>query len=239
MESSPGIGTSFHVTIPVQVATDQQIPLWDGNHSAPAFVPESIATVNQPIPAAGASKPMILIVEDNKELLSFTGGALEMNYRILTAENGAEGLKIAREELPDIIISDVMMPEMDGYELCRLIKGDVKTSHIAFILLTAKASHDSVIEGLMRSGYDYITKPFHIDELQLRVHNILNHLERIRQHHYAQLTNPKEPIDLKTEENGFLKQLYTIIEENIDDSSLSIEKLAREMAVSHRTLTGN
>jgi signal transduction histidine kinase/CheY-like chemotaxis protein/AraC-like DNA-binding protein/ligand-binding sensor domain-containing protein len=236
VESTPGTGTTFHVTIPVQIATDQQVPLWSGNYSAPESVQVPIAAVKQAVPAVCTNKTLILIVEDNKELLAFIAGALATNYRVLTAENGEEGLKTAREELPDIIVSDVMMPEMDGYELCRLIKSDIKTSHIAFIILTAKASHDSVIEGLMHSADDYITKPFHIDELQLRVRNILDHQEKIRQHHHAQLTNPKEPIDLQTEEDGFLKQLYIIIEENIDDSSLNVEKLAREMAVSRRTL---
>jgi DNA-binding response OmpR family regulator len=182
------------------------------------------------------NKHLILIVEDNKELLAFIAGALETNYRILTAENGVDGLKTAQEEIPDIIISDIMMPEMDGYEFCRLIKSDIKTSHIAFVILTAKASHDSVIEGLMHSADDYITKPFHIDELQLRIRNILDHQEKIRQHRNAQLTNPKEHIDLQTEEDCFLKQLYTVIEEHIDDSSLNVEKLAKAMAVSHRTL---
>jgi signal transduction histidine kinase/DNA-binding response OmpR family regulator len=236
VESTLGVGTTFHVAIPVQVATDQQASLWNGSHSAPELAHEPTAAVKHPVPAVCTDTPLILIVEDNKELLAFISGALATNYRVLTAENGEDGLKTAQEELPDIIVSDVMMPKMDGYELCRLIKSNVKTSHIAFIILTAKASHDSVIEGLMCSADDYITKPFHMDELQLRIRNILDHQEKIRQHHIAQLTNPKEPINLQTEEDCFLKQLYTIIEEHIDDSSLNVEKLAKEMAVSRRTL---
>lgn len=236
VESTPEAGTTFHVAIPVQKATDQQVPVWSGNVFVPEVTNGSIAEVEEPLPVVSNTNALILIVEDNKELSQFIAGALQANYRILTAANGAEGLKKAEEELPDIIISDVMMPEMNGYELCRHIKSGVKTSHIAFVILTAKASHDSVMEGLLHSADDYITKPFHIDELGLRIRNILDHQEKIRLHHNVQLTNPHGPGIPKAEENEFLQQLYTVIDENIDDSSLSVEKLAGKMAVSHRTL---
>ena len=235
-ESIPGEGTTFQVTIPVQIATNQQVPMWNGGFSNYESVNGSETAKEHPVPVVSNNSALILIVEDNKELSAFIADTLTANYRVLTAENGVEGLKTAQEELPDIIISDVMMPEMDGYELCRLIKSGAKTSHIAFIILTAKASHDSVIEGLMRSADDYLTKPFHVDELRLRIRNILNHQEKIRAYHNVQFTLPELPINTKTEENKFLKQLYTVIDENIDDVALSVEKLAVEMTVSTRTL---
>jgi AraC-like DNA-binding protein len=103
-------------------------------------------------------------------------------------------------------------------------------------MLSAKASHDSVIQGLLSSADDYMTKPFYVDELLLRIRNILDHQHKLRLHHNGQLTNPKETIDGKKEPNELLKQIYQVIEENIDDSSLSVEKLATSVAVSHRTL---
>lgn len=237
IESVPEAGTTFYVSIPVQMATDQQVPLWNAKFSACELVNEaSIAATQSFLPVKRNNSALILIVEDNKELLAFMATALGTNYRILTASNGVEGFKKAGEELPDIIISDIMMPEMNGYDLCRHIKNNAKTNHITFLILTAKAAHDSVIEGLTCSADDYITKPFHLDELQLRIRNILNHQEKIRVHHYAQLTNPAESIGPKMEENEFLQQVYGVIEENIDDSSLSVEKVAGKIAVSHRTL---
>lgn len=122
---------------------------------------------------------LLLIVEDNIELADFIRQTLQEKYKILTAANGVEGLHTALKELPDIIISDVMMPEMDGFELCKRVKKNEKTSHIPFILLTAKVSHDSVMEGLESRADDYISKPFHIDELQLRIYNILDHQQKV------------------------------------------------------------
>jgi len=236
VESLPNTGTLFQVSIPIQIAADQQIPLWKHDVSSQQAANGLPAGKEQPLALLSNERALILIVEDNKDLAEFIAGALEANYRVLIADNGVEGLKLAQNELPDIIISDVMMPEMDGYDLCRLIKNGVKTSHIAFIILTAKASHDSVIEGLMQSADDYLTKPFHVDELQLRIRNLLNHQEKIRAYYNAQLTLPDVPINTITEENKFLQQLYAFLAENIDDVALGVETMALEMAVSVRTL---
>ncbi len=235
-ESLPGTGTTFRVSLPVQIASDQQIPLWKHDLSIHGSINGSLIEKEQPLPFVSKESALILIVEDNKDLSAFIAGTLQTNYKVLTAENGVEGLKLAHEELPDIIISDLMMPEMDGYDLCKLIKSNAKTSHIAFIILTAKASHDSVIEGLMLSANDYLTKPFHVDELLLRIRNILSHQEKLRAYHNAQLTIPDVAINHQTQENIFLQQLYSFIEENIDDVGLSVEKLATKMNVSVRTL---
>jgi signal transduction histidine kinase/ligand-binding sensor domain-containing protein/AraC-like DNA-binding protein len=236
VHSVPGEGTTFHLSIPVQKASDQIIPLWQSLNLPPELPAAEPAHRVLHTSSADGHTPLILVVEDNVELSAFIASALASHYRVLTAPDGEAGLKITQEELPDIIISDIMMPKMDGYELCKHIKQGEKTNHITFIILSAKTSHDSVIEGFRSYADEYITKPFYVDELLLRIHNILHHQEKLRAHHHRQLTNPNESIDPAREPNQLLKQLYKVIDDHIDDSSLSVEKLAGKIAVSHRTL---
>jgi DNA-binding response OmpR family regulator len=115
----------------------------------------------------------LLLVEDNGELADFIIGSLPTHYRIHRAANGDEGLRLATDRMPELIISDVLMPVMDGFEFCRKIKADDATSHIPVILLTAKTSTENRLEGLSLGADDYITKPFLVSELQLRVRNLL------------------------------------------------------------------
>lgn len=236
VESILGQGSTFHVSVPLQEPSDQNIPLWKGHNFAQQTPASKLpGKVNGKF-ITDSQQSLILLVEDNVELSAFIGEALESNYRVLYSGDGVSGLRIAQKELPDIIISDVMMPEMDGYDLCRHIKNGTATSHISFIILSARASHDSVIQGLSNNADEYITKPFYIDELLLRIRNIFEHQNKLRLHYRLQLTNPKETIDTNKEPNQLLKQVYMVIEEHIDDNLFSVEKLATKIAVSHRTL---
>ena len=105
---------------------------------------------------------------------------LSRNFRVITASNGLSAFDLAKEELPDVVISDIMMPEMDGYALCSHLKTDAVTSHIAVILLSAKASYESRLGGLQLGADDYISKPFHFDELETRIRNLLERQEKLR-----------------------------------------------------------
>lgn len=127
--------------------------------------------------------PLRLIVEDNMELNNFIAGTLKDGHRILRAFNGSQELLMAQEPLPDLIISDIMMPEMDGYSLCEQIKQSADTNHIAFILLSAKACSDSIINGLENYADDYFTKPFYPDELLLRAHNPLDRKHKLQDYY--------------------------------------------------------
>ena len=118
-----------------------------------------------------SDKPQVLVVEDNADLRAFIIDSLGTEFQFHQAENGKQGLEIATNEIPDMIISDVMMPEMDGMEMTRRIKEDIKTSHIPLILLTAKSGEDSKLEGLSKGADDYLTKPFNKQELLLKVRN--------------------------------------------------------------------
>ena len=247
-ESEQGKGTLFRVLIPVESALDPGLMSESsaGLASGTGVASESSAGLAAPgltsgtgmasDGGAGRKAPMILLVEDNKDLNEFVAETLGKMYRVIRAYNGREGLQKAKESLPDLVISDIMMPELDGYTLCKELKGTLATDHIAFILLSAKASHDSIITGLENHADDYITKPFHIDELQLRVHNLVQRQKKLRRYHNRQLTAPDEQLDAHNISDRFLKQLYAVIEECLDDTQFDVGLLAEKMAVSRRTL---
>jgi DNA-binding response OmpR family regulator len=161
---------------------------------------------------------------------------MENDYRILTAENGKMGLKKTLDKYPDLVISDVMMPEMDGFELCQKIKSDERISHIPVILLTAKADLDSKIEGLEFGADDYINKPFEADELKVRSKNLIEQRKRLREK-FARLADlqPNE-IALTSTDEKFLKRLMTVFEDNISDPEFSTEKCAKEVGMSRMSL---
>jgi len=237
VESKPGEGTDFKVSLPVKKGTgniDAGLKQSLMIHEQVADL-ENVQELKTPIPGNN-NLPLVLVVEDNEELCEFISQSLGNNYRILTASNGEEGLKVAIEESPEIIISDVMMPVMDGYTFCKKIKDSVQTDHIAVILLTAKASHHSVMEGLIVGADGYLTKPFHIDELHLRIHNILLRQEKLRLLFQAQLKNTDSDLEKNEGQHEFIIRLYKILDENLDDSTLTVEKLSSKLAVSHRTL---
>jgi DNA-binding response OmpR family regulator/two-component sensor histidine kinase len=237
VESKLGSGTSIYISFPLQNATTGYVTEWSKALPLPqVFTPVIPEPAAKPKTGITAHSPLILVVEDNEELREFISQSLQKDYRTIAASNGKQALAIATEELPEVIISDVMMPEMDGYSLCNEIKSNTATDHIAVIILTAKTAHDSVIEGLTSGADDYITKPFHFDELQLRIHNILQRQEKLRLFFRAQLNNPDAAINVSETENPFITTLYSIIDEHLDDTTLSVEKLATKAAVSSRTL---
>lgn len=234
-ESRPGAGTVITVVFPAENAGNSNAPQWQKETATNILLP-----LRNNIQSNGHTKitdlPLLLLVEDNKELLAFLLESFSKNFRVLTATDGLSALQLTREELPDVVVSDVMMPEMDGYELCRQIKTDAITSHIAVILLTAKSSYESRISGLHLGADDYINKPFHFDELQTRISNLLDHQEKQRANYQAQLQRKDSFSQTDEPENPFLKNIYAIIDDMIDDPQLGASKLAEKNAMSLRTL---
>ncbi|UFH53579.1 response regulator [Spirosoma sp. KNUC1025] len=198
----------------------------------PVAVPEKISEPS----VLEADAPLLLIVEDNTELREFLASELSATYRILRATDGLAGWQITQIELPDIVITDVMMPRMDGYELTRLIKNNPDTDHIAVVMLTAKASHQSRIEGLREGADDYLAKPFHLDELHLRLRNLILHQQRLRDQYRQQLAQPELPSPINVVEDAFLHRVYNLLETNLSDSSLDVNWLADQVAMSRKTL---
>ena len=178
----------------------------------------------------------MLIVEDNPDVISYISSFLEKDYHIITAENGKTGLKKALDKFPDLIISDVMMPEMDGFELCNKLKADQRTSHIPVILLTAKADLDSRIEGLEFGADDYISKPFEADELKARVKNLIEQRRKLREKFIRMIEIKPGEVAASSMDEQFLQRLLTVFEKHLSESGYSTENFAREVGMSRSQL---
>jgi DNA-binding response OmpR family regulator len=172
------------------------------------------------------TKPLLLIVEDHVDLRKFICLCLGSEYEYLEAGNGKEGLQLAINELPSLIISDVMMEEMDGVEMCNKVKQDHRTNHIPVILLTAKASDDSKIHGLDMGADDYTIKPFNKDELTLKVRNQILAQKRIQEKIRLELLSGGTIINAVSAEEKFIARIKEIIEGRISDEKLGVESLA-------------
>jgi DNA-binding response OmpR family regulator len=179
---------------------------------------------------------IILLVEDSEDARQYIRESLELEYRIVEAADGSEGIARAVEIIPDLVISDIMMHEVDGYELCRVLKRDVRTSHIPIILLTAKASDEDMIRGLETGADDYITKPFNTKILQTRIKNLIrlrSHLQKSRNREMALLPAKISESEIDRE---FMKELEAVMEGNYSDLEFNVDRLAGKLYVSRLTL---
>ena len=180
--------------------------------------------------------PLILLVDDNEEILEFLERMLKNKYEILKAENGSEALQILDKEAVQLIISDIMMPIMDGLEFCKTVKSSLEYSHIPIILLTAKNGIQSKIEGLELGADAYIEKPFSKEHLQAQIASLLNNRNIIREYFASSpLVHIKSIAHTKADEI-FLETLHETISKNIEDTDLDVEKLAQIMNMSRVTL---
>ncbi|HKK12853.1 MAG TPA: ATP-binding protein [Flavobacteriaceae bacterium] len=181
-------------------------------------------------------KQQLLIVEDNQDVISYLRSCYQLDYDIQIATDGKEGYEVALNIIPDIIISDVMMPEMDGFELCGKLKNDYRTSHIPIILLTAKADLPSRIEGLEQGADAYIVKPFNQQELLVRMRKLLE----LRKKLFSRYSNGNgleySPNPLIQKEDQFFKKLNDSIQKNLNDENFDIQVLCNEMAMSKSQL---
>ncbi|NLE36221.1 MAG: response regulator transcription factor, partial [Bacteroidales bacterium] len=188
-------------------------------------------------------EPVLLFVEDNEELRSFIRIILSDGFHVIEAGNGIEGFEIARNQLPDIIITDLMMPEMDGLELARRIKQETTTSHIPVVVLTAKTDLDTQVEALKRGADDFITKPFSSTYLRARVENILQQRRKLQELFLSSLSEypqsrssrtyeitPSEPM-VESYDDTLMKNLMMVMEQNIDNSDLTVDELASRLCI--------
>ena len=181
-------------------------------------------------------KPVILLVDDNEEILDFLSDDLDEKYTVLKAFNGKEALGIVQKEPVQLVISDIMMPEMDGFELCKTIKCNFELSHIPIILLTAKTSLQSKIEGLEIGADAYVEKPFSPEYLQVQIANLLSNRNKIREYFASSpLVHIKTMAYSKADE-AFLEKLNEIIYKNLSNINLDVEHLAEIMNMSRPTL---
>ena len=190
-------------------------------------------------------KPLILLVEDNADVVAYTASCLP-DYRLAVGNDGREGFEIATELIPDLIITDVMMPFVDGYELCRQLRADEHTSHIPIIMLTAKADIDSKMEGLQQGADEYLVKPFNREELLLRIKKLMEMRKHLQQYYFkmAGLTQNTTPvsnlinttIETHKTEDDFVKKVRQFVEAHVADSNFSVEQLAKLVYMSHSQL---
>lgn len=178
----------------------------------------------------------ILIVEDNSEVLAFIQSIFLGDYQVITATDGLKGLEQAKKEMPDLILSDVMMPRMNGIDLCRTLKTNITTSHIPVLLLTARTLIDDRLEGLEMGADDYLTKPFHPNELQLKVRNILKQRQKMRERFSEAKEFTPKSVTVTSSDEQFLQDLIELVESNIDNPDFKIEQFAQELAVSRALL---
>lgn len=208
------------------VISDQGMPNFEDEQIDIAQSPNHQITIS----------PNILIVEDNPDLRYYIRSYLNPTYRIMEAENGKEGFEKAIQTLPDMVISDVMMPEMDGFELCRKLKTDEKTSHIPVILLTALASPESKLEGLDTRADDYIIKPFNAEELLARTRNLIELRRQLRERYSREITLQPKDIAITRRDEEFLNKTISIIEEHLADKDFHVESLAEAIGWARETV---
>ncbi|GAA3611455.1 two-component regulator propeller domain-containing protein [Flavivirga amylovorans] len=178
----------------------------------------------------------ILVIEDNHHLREHLKSILSSDFKVLDAENGKIGLNMAIEQFPDLIISDVMMPEMDGIALCYALKTNIMTSHIPVILLTARAMVENIMEGYETGADDYLVKPFNEDVLKIRIKNLLANRKQLRERYINEgLLHPKE-VTLTSPDQEFLTKLNGILEKKLEEPEFSVDELASDMAMSHSGL---
>ncbi len=191
------------------------------------------------IPAV-TSQYEILVVEDNSDLRSYINKILSPEYNVQEAVDGIQGFEVAEATIPDLIISDVMMPKMNGYELCKKLKSDEKTNHIPVIMLTAKAARENKLEGLQKGADDYLVKPFDEQELKLRVGNLLTLRERLQKRFQLEINLKPKEIKVSSVHQQFLEKLKEAVEKHIDNELFSVDDLGKELGMSrsqiHRKL---
>ena len=182
------------------------------------------------------AKPLILIVEDSEDVRLYLTGLLKNDYKLKEAFDGEDGIRKAAELMPDLIISDVMMPSMDGFEFCKKIKSDWETSHIPVILLTAKASSQSKIEGLETGADDYLTKPFSSKELSVRIKNLLEQRKKLHDKFSKEIKVEPASIAINSLDNEFLGKAFAVAQKNLSNTGFSSDMFAKEMFVSRSQL---
>jgi signal transduction histidine kinase/ligand-binding sensor domain-containing protein/AraC-like DNA-binding protein len=242
IESTPGKGSDFFITLPL--GKDHLLPEDYVIMQFPSGIAEShVSVARSYYTATEADKPgsenrmKLLIIEDNEDLRTFIKGTLENEYVILESDNGKSGLNTALTMMPDLIVTDIMMPDLDGLKLCTLLKNDERTSHIPIIMLTAKATEEDKITGLKTGADDYIVKPFNMTELSTRISNLLVLRDKLRlkysKYHLLETGNkPPESVDER-----FMNRVLKIVKANLRDYSFDVGSLMEQIGMSRTHLT--
>jgi signal transduction histidine kinase/DNA-binding response OmpR family regulator len=228
VSSDLGAGSDFKLHFPVSLEAFD--PKWVRAKSE-----EVIKSISQPIETIQQEKQILLIVEDHEEMRAFIREIFEKSFQIIEADRGETGVEMALTYLPDVVITDWMMPGMSGVSLCKAIRKNAKTSHIPVVILTSKSSQESQIEGMQSGADDFISKPFHADILELRVAKLLEAKERMRKNWQESVMNQdlqKAPVF----EDEFLSKATQIVIEHLDEADFDVEHLEQALDMSKMQL---
>jgi predicted ATPase/signal transduction histidine kinase/DNA-binding response OmpR family regulator/tRNA A-37 threonylcarbamoyl transferase component Bud32 len=253
VQSTEGKGSEFFIRLPLGKAhlTTDQTAISDrdpiGEASDREISAKTFTYLENDEPAAEESEPgsappditgknIILVVEDNPDMRRYIRGPLEAGYTVVEAADGKQGLEKAGEIIPDLIVSDIMMPRLDGYQLCAALKKDIKTSHIPVILLTAKASEESIIEGLETGADDYITKPFNTKILLTRIKNLIDLRRGLQEKIQREMMLQPGEISVSSIDQEFIKELKKAIEINLSEMEFGVDELAKALYMGRSTL---
>ena len=233
LASQPGQGTTATVRLPVRHAAASAV-------LPPAPLPPA------PVAPAAGSAPVaaetladelvrVLVIEDNADVRAFVQATLAAHYQVLTAADGEAGVALACEQVPDLVLTDVMMPRLDGHGVCRALKQDERTSHIPVVMLTAKAGLDSKLEGLQTGADAYLPKPFHTAELLATIANLLHGRQQLQVAYRRGFAAPAG-LGLPSLEQAFVARVQQVVEQHLDDETFDVEALGRQMALSRTQL---
>ena len=242
VESTEGEGTTFVIRLPFSQEQVSAKAVYDSNYIETHLdllpsLPASVEKLKLPtvVPSA-PEKPTVLIVEDNEDMRQFIRYILSDNYNLIEAENGEEGFEVAKKHLPDVVISDVMMPKTDGFDLCQLLKTNVATNHIPVILLTAYALDEQKQVGFESGADAYISKPFNVRLLKTRVRKLIENRKKIRESFSNFLLNETKQETLGKVEQQFITDFTQYVENSIANPELNIDEIADALGLSRSNL---
>ena len=237
LDSEVGKGSSFCIQLPIQLETDSSQNNIANNKQEQALLKPEIkpqAYATSTTPKSGA--PLIMLVEDDREISEFIALGFKHKYNIKIAKNGKEALNLVAQKAPDLVISDINMPEMDGIEFTKRFKNNPKTAHIPLILLTGQTQAEKQLEGLKSGADSYMEKPFEIDLLEVRIDNHLKRQELLSSFlKVKDIAKPRE-VQIATQDEKLLEKVVDSIEKFISDPDLNIEKVCDDTGFSHSML---
>ena len=245
VQSAPGRGTTVSFKLPLGTAhlAGHEIISDADLQSTSDYYPDRFIAEHEAIelfPSALATKPLLLLIEDNNDVMIYLKSILQDQYKIAEAYDGDQGIQLAMEIVPDLIVCDVMMPVRNGYEVCNELKQDEKTSHIPLILLTARSSQEDKILGLRYAADDYITKPFVPQELELRIVNLIQSRRQLREKFNRHVLLLPDETVLTSIDEAFLIRVKNTVEANLGNEQFSVDQLGKEVGMSrsqiHRKL---
>lgn len=241
VESTPNEWTTFKVVLPINknsFTKDEFAPL-DASQKVEQKTNTYQSVIDEKIINTidkEAETPVLLIVDDNADIRTYVSSLFKNNYKVLAAKNGQEGINIAIKQVPNIIISDIMMPVRNGIYLCNQLKNDERTSHIPIILLTAKAGEENEIEGIKTGADDYVTKPFSEQLLKIRVEKLIENRKKLQLRYSRKVVLKPKDIAITSVDEQFLERLQKILDHKLTDASFTIQDFCQTIGMSRMQL---